>query len=180
MKQIVLLAFILSGSFAVRAQSGFPVKWLGSYAGELYIEFPDGIRDTMPVTLDLLPTPTANRWTYRVSYFSKKWGNIVKDYELFWNDSLKSPNHFMLDEKDGILIDEMFMNNRFYATFEAEGNIFASLLEKTKTGLYMEIRCTDPKRGAHTTSAPDAQGKSYTVSSNYTYTVQYAHLKKKK
>lgn len=180
MKKLFFFLLLLL-NISLYAQSNFPVSWIGSYEGDLYIEYPAGGKsDTIPVTFDLLATSAPNRWTYRVSYFSKKYGNIVKDYEIFWNDSLKSPNHFMLDEKDGILIDEVFLNNRFYALFEAGGEVFASLLEKTSSGLYMEIRCTSPKQGIVSQSAPDEKGNSYTVRSNYTYNVQYANLKKKK
>lgn len=180
MKQIFILISFLTVFCFSRAQSNFPTTWIGSYEGNLLMEFPDGIKDTIPVTFDLLPTAEKNRWTYRVSYFSKKWGNMVKDYELFWNDSLKSPNHFILDEKDGILIDEVFMNNRFMATFETGGDVFVSLLEKTTKGLYMEIRCTSPLKGIASISLPDSEGNSYKVKSNYTYTVQYAYLTRKK
>lgn len=158
----------------------FPDAWLGSYAGDLYIEFPGGIKDTIPVTFDLLATQIPHRWTYRVTYFSKKWGTMVKDYEIFQPDSLKSSNHYFLDEKDGVLIDMAWMNNRLYGTFGADGNVFATLLQKTDAGLYMEIRCTSPAKGQTTTSAPDEKGSSYTVHSYFTYTVQYANLKKKK
>lgn len=180
MKYFLFLSLFLSLTSFTKAQSNFPVSWIGSYEGDMYMEFPDGIKDTVPVTFDLLKTKTANRWTYRVSYFSKKWGTMVKDYELFWNDSLKNPNHFILDEKDGILIDEMFMNNRFYAAFETEGNVFVSLLKQTDTGLYMEILCTSPKKGLKSASAPDKDGTSYKVNSHYTYTVQYANLRRKR
>lgn len=172
-----LFLCIISSSFA---QSNFPTSWLGVYEGNLYMENLNGISDTVPTTFELLETSVKNRWTYRMTYNSKKWGKMVKDYEIFWNDSLKSPNLFLLDEKDGISIQEVFMNNRFYSHFEVEGGHFISLLERKGKDLYFEIRCTDPKKGLVSNSKPDEEGKSYQVSNYFQYTVQYVLLKPKK
>lgn len=174
-----ILFFFLFFSQA-QAQSNFPVSWLGNYEGDMYLEYLDGIKDTVPVTFDLLETGQKNRWAYKMTYNSTKWGTMVKDYEIFWNDSLKSPNIFLLDEKDGILIQEVFMNNRFYSHFEVEGGHFISLLERQGKNLNFEIRCTDPKLGIVSQSSTDAEGNSYRVSNYFQYTIQYVVLKPKK
>lgn len=180
MKEIIftsLLIFILTN---LDAQSNFPKEWLGTYSGDMYLEYLDGIKDTIPVTFDLLPTDSLNHWTYKMTYNSKKWGTMVKDYEIFWNDSLKSANLFLLDEKDGIYIQEVFMNNRFYSHFEVEGGHFISLLERKGKDLYFEIRCTDGTKGLVSKSEKDAEGNTYQVSNYFQYTVQYVLLKKTK
>ena len=178
-KKIFLLFFLLAAG-QLSAQSNFPVSWLGSYEGDMYLEYLDGIKDTVPVTFDLLETAEKNRWTYRMTYNSTKWGTMVKDYEIFWNDSLKSPNLFLLDEKDGILIQEVFMNKRFYSHFEVEGGHFVTLLERQGKNLYFEIRCTNPKMGLVSRSEKDAEGNPYQVSNYFQYTIQYVVLKPKK
>lgn len=177
MKIIVTFFFLTVGNLFF-SQSNFPLSWLGTYQGDMYMEYLDGIKDTVPTTFELLETEIPNRWTYRMTYDSKKWGKMVKDYEIFWNDSLKSPNLFLLDEKDGILIQEVFMNNRFYSHFEVEGGHFISLLEKKGKDLYFEIRCTDSKKGLVSNSEKDAEGNSYQVSNYFQYTIQYVTLKK--
>lgn len=176
MKNLVLILFISALSL-FSAQSNFPVSWLGKYEGNLYMEYLSGVKDTIPTTFEFLETDVKNRWTYRMTYNSKKWGKMVKDYELVWNDSLKSPNVFLMDEKDGILIQEVFMNNRFYSHFEVEGGHFLTLLERKGKDLYFEIRCTDPKQGFTSTSKADAEGNSYKVSNYFNYTVQYVLFK---
>jgi hypothetical protein len=178
-KKSIFIFFLLLGLQA-RTQSNFPLSWLGSYEGDMYLEYLDGIKDTVPVTFDLLETGKPNRWTFKMTYNSKKWGTMVKDYEIFWNDSLKSPNLFLLDEKDGILIQEVFMNQRLFSHFEVEGGHFISLLERQGKNLYFEIRCTDPKQGLVSRSEKDAEGNSYQVSNYFQYTVQYVVLKPKK
>lgn len=162
------------------SQSNFPTTWLGTYHGDMYMEYLDGIKDTVPTTFELVETKTPNRWTYRITYDSKKWGKMVKDYEIFWHDSLKSPNLFLLDEKDGILIQEIFMNQRFYSHFEVEGNHFITLLEQKGEDLYFEIRCSDPKKGLVSSSRKDEDGNTYQVSNYFLYTVQYATFRRKK
>lgn len=176
-KKILVFLYILTFT-QVNTQSNFPKSWLGTYQGDMYMEFLDGIKDTVPTTFELLETETPNRWKYRMTYDSKKWGKMVKDYEIFWNDTLKSPNIFLLDEKDGILIQEVFMNNRFYSHFEVEGGHFISLLEKKGNDLYFEIRCTNPKQGLISKSEIDEEGNSYQVSNFFQYTVQYVTFKK--
>lgn len=179
MKTLFTFLIVLLG-LHLQAQSNFPVSWLGSYEGDMYLEYLDGIKDTVPVTFDLLETSEKNRWTFRMSYDSRKWGKMVKDYEIFWHDSLNSPNLFLLDEKDGIMIQEVFMNNRLCSHFEVQGGHFISLLERQGKNLYYEIRCTDPKRGIVSHSEQDEEGNSYQVSNYFQYTVQYVLLKPKK
>ena len=174
---IVLLTFSACIS-TISAQDEFPAAWIGTYAGDLYMEYPGGIRDTVPVTFDFLPTAAPGRWTYKVAYFSKKRGTLIKDYELFQPDSLKNSRHYILDEKDGILIDEILMNGQLMASFEVDHNLFISTLQKTATGLYMEIRCIAPGKGISSTSVPDDKGQAYTVNSGLAYTIQYTHLQR--
>lgn len=177
MRCVFLVLLVYNVSFS---QSNFPKKWLGIYKGNMFMENLYGVYDTVATTFELLETKVPNRWTYRMSYNSKKWGEMVKDYELFWNDSLKSPNLFLLDEKDGIFIQEQFVNNRFYSHFEVENRHFISLLEQKGKDLYFEIRCTDPKLGLIKDSQKDEEGNFYQVSNYFQYTIQYVTLKRKK
>jgi hypothetical protein len=177
---ISILFFVFFISFA-KTQSNFPYSWLGTYEGTMYIEDLTGIKDTITVDFDLLPKKQKNQWIYRMTYHSKKWGKMIKDYELFWNDSLKSPNLFILDEKDGIQIQELFMNGKFYSHFEVDGGHFTSVLERRgKKNLYFEIRCTERKNGLTTTSKPDPNGGKYTVNNYFLYNLQYVELKPRK
>jgi hypothetical protein len=177
-KCLLFANLFLLGLFSF-SQSNFPSSWLGSYEGEMYMEYLDGIKDTVPVVFDFLETDKKNEWTYRMTYNSKKWGKMVKDYALIWNDSLKSPNLFLLDEKDGIFIQEIFMNNRFYSHFEVEGGHFITLLEQKGEDLYFEIRCTDSKNALVSNSTKNAEGNSFRVSNYFQYSVQYVNLKRK-
>ncbi len=178
MKKTLFILLFICGQ--ATAQSDFPLSWLGSYEGNMYLEYLDGIKDTVPVTFDLLETGQKNRWTYKMTYNSPKWGTMVKDYEIFWHDSLQSPKVFLLDEKDGILIQEVFMNQRLYSHFEVEGGHFISLLERQGKNLYFEIRCTNPSMGMVSQSEKDTEGNSYQVSNYFQYTIQYVLLRPKK
>jgi hypothetical protein len=161
------------------SQSNFPNEWLGSYEGIMYIEYPSE-RDSTKIEFELLETDKPNVWKYKVSYINEKWGMIVKDYQLLWNDTLSSKNHFILDEKNGLLIDEIFLNNSFYAHFEVGANHFQSVLQRKNNDLYYEIRCSTPQKGLKTqTTDKDEKGEFYNVHSFVTYTIQYAVLKRK-
>ena len=46
---------------------------------------------------------------------------------------------FLLDEKDGILIDMRLMGNVLYDFYEVNGMFFTSQLSKEKKGLYFEL-----------------------------------------
>lgn len=181
MKKILILLFAVFCISKLKTQSNFPYSWLGTYEGNMFIEDIDGIKDTIPVEFDFIPAKLKNHWIYRMTYKSNKWGRIIKDYELFWDDSLKSPNLFILDEKDGIYIQELFMNGKFYSQFEVDGGHFTSVLERRgKKNLYFEIRCTDVKKGISTTSKADPSGNSYIVNNYFLYNLQYVELKPRK
>lgn len=175
-KAIVILVFLSLG-FQGSAQSNFPVSWQGQYAGKMQIENLSGIVDSVEVLFDLLPNKEKNHWTYRMTYNSNKWGKMVKEYEMRWHDSLQSPNLFILDEHNGLLLTEQFINNSFYSHYEVEGQHYLTLLKKEGSGLYFEIRCTDPKAGLKTNSIPNANEGSFTVSTYFHFSVQYVHLK---
>lgn len=175
----VCLLLLLNLGFQGHAQSNFPTSWLGCYEGEMYLEDINGVNDTIPVQFDLLRTDSLNRWTYRMTYNSRKWGKMVKEYELVWKDSLH-PNCFLLDEKDGIFIQEVFMNNRLYSSFEVEGNQFFSLLERKGKNLYFEIRCAASSKGLVSTSEADPNGEKYVVTNFLQYAVQHVLLKPRK
>ena len=178
-KQLVTL-FLLLFSLG-NAQSNFPYSWLGTYEGNMYIEDLSGIKDTVAIQFDLLPVKLKNHWIYRMTYNSKKWGKSLKDYELFWDDSLISPNVFLLNEKDGIYLQEFFLNGKFYSHFEVDGNHFTSTLErKGKKNLYFEIRCNERKKGLSYISKTDPSGGSYTVNNYFLYNLQYVELTPRK
>lgn len=179
--KILAISFFVILASRLQAQSNFPEQWLGSYTGNLYIANPqEGITDTIPVTFDLLKTNTPNRWIYRFTYHYNNTKDLVKDYELFWEDSLKNPNHFLLDEKDGIYLDHYFLNNQFYGQFQIGKNAFTTLLKTDGKGLYFEIRCADMTAGTFGKSQPDGENRSYEIQNAYLYSLQYVHLKRSK
>lgn len=176
MNKILLLFILLGGALNSLAQSNFPTSWLGKYEGMMHIEDLSGVVDSVHVSLDLLPKEEKNSWTYRFTYNSLKWGKIVNDYEMRWHDSLQSPNLFILDEHNGLLLTEQFINNRFYGHYEVEGMHYLTLLKQNDTDLYFEIRCTDPQKGLKTRSVPDAEGSQFDVSTYFHFMIQYVDL----
>ena len=141
-------------------------------------EFPDGRLDSLEIHFEF-DSIGINLWSQKFTFLSEKYGKIEKDYQLVWNDSLPTENHFILDEKDGILIDEVLMNNTFYGQYSVVGNDFSTVLRKEKDHLYYEIVCSSPDAGIKSQSTElDEDGEAFKVNSSQVYTVQYAKLYK--
>lgn len=169
---------LLFFSFVVTAQSNFPYDWLGSYVGQMYLENEKGISDSVWVDFDLSQKDSSH-WNYHMSYSSEKWGTKHNKYELVWHDSLGSPSRFLMDEGNGIYLEEQFINNRFYGHYEVLGKHYLTLLCKNETGLYFEIRCTDPNNGIASQAEADENDRVFDVQSYVHFMVQYVQLSPK-
>jgi hypothetical protein len=102
-------------------KNSFPLSWLGTYKGKMVILSAErGFIDTIDVEFLFLETEIKNRWTYKMTYKNKKSGNTVKDYELVKPDSLPKSS-YLLDEKDGILIQNTLIGNTLYSNFSVSG-----------------------------------------------------------
>ena len=176
MNKIALFVFYFAFYFDVCGQHNFPTPWLGSYEGIMQIENLSGVVDSVYTRLDFLAKEEKNHWTYRFTFKSEKWGEIINDYEMYWHDSLQSPNNFILDEHNGLFLNEQFVNKRFYGHYEVEDIHYTTLLQRLGEKLYFEIRCTDPKKGIKSNSIPDPQGAVFNVSTYYQFMLQHVLL----
>ncbi len=152
-------------------------SWVGHYEGILYMEFPDGRKDSLTIHLDLHAKENPALFVYKVSFFSEKYGNQVKDYRLGLNTDFEDNKHYILDEQDGILIDEVLLNHTLFSNYSVAGSNFQTVLRKESDHLYYEIVCSSPDKGRTTTSeSTDEEGEAFEVESALVYTVQYAKL----
>ncbi|NJO88773.1 MAG: hypothetical protein HC831_07300 [Chloroflexia bacterium] len=82
------MCFFYSGISQNLDTKKFPDSWLGIYDGNMYIVRTNSERiDTVNVVFEFLTTNQTKRWTYRMTYKSPKYGDIVKDYELIKPDT---------------------------------------------------------------------------------------------
>lgn len=111
---IFLLVGIISCLF-VHAQHHIK-SWAGKYSGELVIYKPDGnVAQTVSMVLDIGPTADSTVWTWKTTYNK----NDVRDYVVLIKDASKGK--YVLDEKNGILIDLRFFGNKILSCFDVEG-----------------------------------------------------------
>lgn len=91
----------------------FPNGWLGSYEGMMELFFGPNKTET-PVRLDFLPTDTADRWIWRMTYKGKTPKETsVKDYR--WVRT--GDGRFVTDEGEGLVLNEYFIGNTFYSAY---------------------------------------------------------------
>ena len=179
MKSIILFLSLFCYSNYGAAQITELNSWVGHFEGLLFLEFPNGKKDSLEIHLDLVSKENPGHFDYKVSFFSEKYGDIVKDYAIKVNPEFDDNKHFILDEKDGILIDEVLLNNTLYSQYSVAGSNFQTVLRKEKYGLYYEIVCSSPGKGIKSKSEPDEDGDEYEVESSLVYTIQFARLFKK-
>lgn len=156
----------------------FPDSWLGTFSGEMYILRANSASvDTVNVIFEFSETAKSNCWTYRMTYNNPKYGVLVKDYELIKPDSLPK-NNYLLDEKDGILIEEILMGNSLYSSFSVSGYRLFSILRKEGDELFFEIITTKEAHSLSTRTKADNQADVYVVKSYLPFTNQYVRLKR--
>lgn len=118
-------------------------EWEGIYEGEMLIGFTERSNDSLHVRFEMLPLEEEASWTYKMIYNSKRYGEIIKDYIIYQDGD--SNESFILDEKDGILIEMSLMNNCFYEMFEVVEQLFAATLCKDGDSLRFDL-AVSPKK----------------------------------
>lgn len=174
---IVLMTFTSNSQNSIH-KTGFPNEWIGNYKGKMYILNNErNSLDSVDVVFKLHETTEKNKWTYVFKYSSQRYGNMIKDYLLVKPDSLAS-GVYLLDEKNGIIIQQVLMGNTFFSNFTvAESHIFTIL---RKNGEYIEMEVTSSKKlpVMTTRNHTGKNEKVFEIKSMLPYTTQFAILKK--
>jgi hypothetical protein len=157
----------------------FSDDWLGIYQGELYLLHAENKQtDTVQMVFEFLRTGQASCWDYRMIYDSPKFGRQVKDYQLIKPDSLPEAM-FLLDEKDGIYIQMVYMGDAFYSHFSVAGQRIISILRKEHGFLLYEIIVSNENQGMRSQNNKDESKGLFVVTSYTPFVVQRAILLKK-
>lgn len=162
--------------FGQQDPNDFPKSWLGAYSGTMYILKSNNV-DTVDVKFEFLETQNQKRWTYRMTYKSPKYGDIVKDYELIKPDSLKEDT-YLLDEKNGILIEEIILGNTLYSSFSVSGYRLFGVLRKEGRDLFYEIVTTKNENSLISKNKADKPEQVFEVKSYLPFTTQFVRFKK--
>ncbi|KIC94713.1 hypothetical protein [Flavihumibacter solisilvae] len=102
----------------LRAQSAFPGGWVGRWKGTL--EWYQGVNKREPVQMELhvLPADSADHYSWRLIYGEGQKDNrpyLLKPFD-------KSKGHWLIDEKNSIVLDQFFIGGRFFGSFTVGGN----------------------------------------------------------
>jgi hypothetical protein len=118
MRSIIMTGLLLF-SFSAIAQNDFPKNWEGNWKGEL-TWYKTGTKEPQKVSMELKihPGDSANTWSWQMVYGAA--GEDSRPYKLIRKDS--AGIHWVIDELNGIVLDQYWVGNRFSGAFTVMGN----------------------------------------------------------
>jgi len=117
---MVLFCVLFFTSLCISAQHNhsFPRSFLGNWKGQLQWIVAGKPTQTFTMQLRIQPTDTANQYTWQIIYGDS--GKDNRPYILRPIDTAKG--HWVVDEKDGILLDSYVHGDCFHGAFTVQGN----------------------------------------------------------
>ncbi len=119
MKIFILLLF---GGFSLLANSqtnSFPTQWIGNWKGELeWFKAGNDIPQKVSMELRIQPTDSGHNYTWQIMYGSATEDN--RPYTLIAKDTARG--HWVIDENNGIVLDQFWVANKFCGAFTVMGN----------------------------------------------------------
>ena len=164
-----------SEEIALKKSKTFPQDWLGYWEGELNIYNHTGKTMTIPMALDNAATDNDSIWTWAIIYGEDTIAGR-RDYELNVVDASKG--HYVVDEKNSILIDAYLLDNNLMSTFNVAGSIIRSSYELDGEEMLFSIQMYNDKV-IRTTGDTIYNGEEIPIVKSYQNAVlQKARLKK--
>jgi hypothetical protein len=151
-----LLYIILLSSFTGKAQ--FPEDWIGSYSGTMYLSSNASVYDSIDVQLELQELIVKKRWSYKMTYNSARFGEMIKDYEIILDS-----NGYLMDEQNGLYIEMAYMKDVFYEFFEVGEMLYSCTMRRIENGILFEIFGASSTSTRTSNTEADEQGIQYTV-----------------
>lgn len=153
----------------------FPASWQGEWTGELIINTGKGEKERLPMILRMLPINDST-YSYTIVYGEDTPEN-TRPY--FLQEADRTIGHYYLDEDNGIIIDDFFINNKLYSRFEVMGNLLLATVEKRDDHLIYEI-IAGPLEPLRITGDTIINGEEILPVSNYKINVQQRAVLTKK
>ena len=149
----------------------FPDDFFGNYKGTLTINNSRG-EQQIPMEFHLQATDSTDQFTYTLVYGE----GDARQERLYTLKTLDSKaGTYVVDENNGIILDDKVVANRMYSLFEVQGNLLTTFITFEKDQLLFEIVFAS-KENARTTYAEN-EAKTEVISYPIS-TVQRAILKK--
>jgi len=169
----LLCLFIGIGSAIAQdtATVNFPDDFFGMYTGTLQIESPNGSQ-SIPMEFHLQATDASETYEYKLVYIFNG-ERQVRAYSLI--EQNKATGEYIVDENNGIILDDKVIDNRMYALFEVGDNLLTTFISFEKDHMVFEIAVTNTtkKRVTNADNEEKTQVTSYPIT-----TVQRAVLQK--
>ena len=145
------------------ASAGLPAEWHGRWTGTLTITPVDGKVQETPMEMTIEPIKDSKNVRWQIIYGEGKKAP-VRDYEL---QPQVRANHFLIDEKNGILIDAWLTGGVLHSQFEVGDSLIAVRYERTGDVLRFSLTATGTKqpRESKLTGKDDFNVKAYKVQS---------------
>ena len=104
----------------------FPQDWKGKWAGELKIFSNEGLKQSLPMELHILPSDTSDTWSWTIFYGEDKEAG-KRDYLLRPVEPEKGI--WQVDEQNSILLDAYLFDGKLFERFDVGGSLLTSTTE---------------------------------------------------
>ncbi|MBE9208855.1 hypothetical protein IQ244_20375 [Nostoc sp. LEGE 06077] len=136
---ISLLTFVSISHIPTAALSSnsFPQTWQGTWNGIMCDRSVQGKSQTVPMALQIQPiSQNPIRYTWQITYGTgaKK---LVRNYELVAKN--QGAGHFVIDEKDGTLIDAWWLGEKLYSQFRVNNRLISTQYQLQDNRLNYEL-----------------------------------------
>jgi hypothetical protein len=174
MKRSVLACCFFLSFFFSFSQTSFPKSFLGHWEGTLHW-YQTGKATPQKVKMQLIiqPTDSANTYTWQIIYGDK--GQDNRPYLLKPVDTVKG--HWQIDERNGIILDQYFIGNRFTSAFTVQSTTIVDSYWREGNNLIAEFYGLTAKPVGTTGEGTDDSPK---VDSYGTKSYQRAVMRRKK
>lgn len=142
---------------------GLPVDWHGRWTGTLKITPVEGKEQETPMELTIEPIKDSKNFRWRIVYGEGK-KQPVRDYELIPQEKA---NHFVIDEKNGLLIDAWLVDRVLHSQFQVGDSLIPVRYERIGDLLRFSLTVSSTKdpRESKLTGKDDFSVRAYKLQS---------------
>jgi len=143
--------------------AGLPADWHGRWTGTLKITPVEGKEQETPMELTIEPLKDSKNLRWQIIYGEGKKAP-VRDYEL---QPQEKANHFVIDEKNGILVDAWLTGGVLHSQFVVADSLIAVRYERAGDVLRFSLTASGTKepRESKLRGKDDFNVKAYKVQS---------------
>jgi hypothetical protein len=118
MKRVLLFSWLMVGFLSVSAQKtvSFPQSWTGNWKGTMLWYQGNKPAQKVPMELRIQKGDSADTYTWQIIYGKAQEDN--RPYLLIPKDT--ATGHWAIDERNGIVLDQYMIGNRFCGAFTVE------------------------------------------------------------